>query len=222
VIADTGSAILVLAVFVLPGFIALLFREWLYAIKGDDTPFERLLQALFNSAIIYALVVGAGLLAGLDKADIKEFYKGEKALGADFLAGALLFLIVPAILAVIGSYWMASKRLRPWFLGVLGSSPAHNTVSGWNELFSLQDSAFIRASLSDGRVVGGLYTGGSLAGYSEHTQDLYISRRWEMDDDNWFAQPAPRSLGVWLPRESIVSLDIYSLEEITDDKSTSE
>lgn len=209
---DTGTAILVLAIFVLPGFITLLFRERLYVVKGQDTPFERLLQALFNSAIVFALVVGSGLVLGLDKTDLSEFYRGEKTLGEDLIVGVIIFLVLPIALAVLGSLWMSSKRLRPWLLRLAGSSEAHNMLSGWNELFGKQDPAMIRATLSDGRVMGGFYGDGSLAGYSQHTQDLYISQRWELDSESWFVAPAPNSLGVWLPRESIVSLEVYALE----------
>ncbi|HEU4905080.1 MAG TPA: DUF6338 family protein [Solirubrobacterales bacterium] len=209
---DTGTAILVLAIFVLPGFITLLFRERLYVVKGQDTPFERLLQALFNSAIVFALIIGGGLALGLDKADLSEFYRGEKTLGEDLIAGVIIFLVLPIALAVIGSLWMSSKRLRPWLLRRAGSSEAHNMLSGWNELFGKQDPAMIRATLSDGRVMGGFYGDGSLAGYSQHTQDLYLSQRWELDAESWFVAPAPNSLGVWLPRESIVSLEVYALK----------
>jgi hypothetical protein len=211
---DTGTAILVLAVFVLPGFITLLFRERLYVVKGQDTPFERLLQALFNSAIIYALVVGIGLALGLNKRDLSEFYGGDKTLGDDLLAGVLVFLVLPVVLAVAGSIWMSSKRLRPTLLQLAGSSEAHNMLSGWNELFGKQGPAMVRATLLDGRVIGGFYGDGSLAGYSQHTQDLYISQRWELDAESWFVGPAPRSLGVWLPRESIVSLEVYALDDV--------
>ncbi len=214
---DTGTAILVLAVFVLPGFVTLLLRERLYVVKGEDTPFERLLQALFNSAIIYGVVIGVGAVFGLDKADLAEFYKGEKSLGADLLAAAVVFLILPFALAIIGSLWAASKKLRPKFLRLVGSSEAHNVLSGWNELFSQQGEAMVRVTLRDGRVVGGFYGQGSLAGYSQHTQDLYISQRWELDADSWFARAAPGSLGIWLPRESIVSLEVYTSEELREE-----
>jgi hypothetical protein len=213
---DTGTAILVLAVFVLPGFVTLLLRERLYVVKGEETPFERLLQALFNSAIIYGVLIGGGLLFGLDKDDLADFYKGEKTLEADLLAAVLIALVLPLGLAISGSLWASSSRLRPWVLRLVGSSEAHNVLSGWNELFGQQGEAMVRATLSDGRVVGGFYGQGSLAGYSQHTQDLYISQRWELDDDSWFAGPAPGSLGIWLPRESIVSLEVYESERAPD------
>lgn len=208
-IAQTGTAILILAIFVLPGFITLLFRERLYVVRGQDTPFERLLQALFYSAIVYGSVIVVGLVLGLDKADIVDFHDGDKSLLEDLLGGLVVFLALPLGFAVLGSLWNASTKLRPRLLRLFGSSEAHNVLSGWNELFSKQGGAMIRATLSDGRVVGGFYGEPSLAGYTEHTQDLYIYERWELDADSWFIRPAPRTLGIWLPRESIISLEVY-------------
>lgn len=212
-VVDTGTAILILGVFVLPGFITLIFRERLYVVRGQETPFERLLSALFYSALIYGALLGIASHCGLQKQDLVEFHNGEKSLGEDLLVAFLVFLLLPAVIAVIGSLWMSSKKLRPWLLKLVGSSEAHSITSGWNELFSKQGASLIRATLSDGRVVGGFYDEPSLAGYSEQTQDIYINERWELDNDGWFIKPAERSLGLWLPKESIVSLEIYDIED---------
>jgi hypothetical protein len=212
-VVDTGTAILILGVFVLPGFITLIFRERLYVVRGQETPFERLLSALFYSALIYGALLGIASHCGLQKQDLVEFHNGEKSLGEDLLVAFIVFLLLPAVIAVIGSLWMSSKKLRPWLLKLVGSSEAHSITSGWNELFSKQGASLIRATLSDGRVVGGFYDEPSLAGYSEQTQDIYINERWELDDDGWFIKPAERSMGLWLPKESIVSLEIYDIED---------
>jgi Family of unknown function (DUF6338) len=212
-VVDTGTAILILGVFVLPGFITLIFRERLYVVRGQETPFERLLSALFYSALIYGGLLLVAHHCGLQKSDIVEFHDGKKPLGDDLLVAAGVFLVFPAAIAVVGSLWTSSTRVRPWLLKLVGSSEAHSITSGWNELFSKQGASLIRATLSDGRVVGGFYDEPSLAGYSEQTQDLYINERWELDEEGWFVKPAERSLGIWLPRESIVSLEIYDAQE---------
>jgi hypothetical protein len=214
-VVDTGTAILILAVFVLPGFITLIFRERLYVVRGQETPFERLLSALFYSALIYGVLLTAAHICGLQKSDLVEFHNGSKGLGDDLLASLAIFLLLPGVIAIIGSRWMKSKSLRPRVLGLFGSSDAHSITSGWNQLFSEQGACLVRATLSDGRVVGGFYDEPSLAGYSEQTQDLYVNQRWELDDDGWFVQPAERSLGIWLPKESIVSLEIYDAQPPT-------
>lgn len=45
--SPTGTALLILAVFALPGFVYLLFRESMFAVQGEETTLERLLNALF-------------------------------------------------------------------------------------------------------------------------------------------------------------------------------
>jgi len=82
-------------------------------------------------------------------------------------------------------------------------------------MFGVDGTALIRVTLKDARVVGGYYGPGSLAGYSEHVQDLYISQRWELDDDGWFVRPALSSLGLWLPHDNIASVELY--EPTSDD-----
>jgi Family of unknown function (DUF6338) len=211
-VVDTGTAILILGVFVLPGFITLIFRERLYVVRGQETPFERLLAALFYSALIYGSLLVVAHRFGLQKDDLVEFHNGEKSLGKDLLVALGVFLLLPGAIAIIGSLWTSSHWLRPRLLKLIGSSEAHSITSGWNELFSKQGASLIRATLSDGRVVGGFYDEPSLAGYTEQTQDLYINERWELDKDGWFVKPADRSLGIWLPKESIVSLEIYDIE----------
>lgn len=215
-VVDTGTAILILGVFVLPGFITLILRERLYVVRGHETPFERLLSALLYSAVIYGVLLVVAHGAGLQRTDLVEFHEGEKSLGVYLLAASAILLLLPGIIAVLGSRWMASKVLRPWVLRLVGSSETHSATSAWNDIFGEQGPCLIRATLTDGRIIGGLYDQSSVAGYSEQVPDLYLSQRWDLDDDGWFLGPADRSLGIWLPSESIVSLEIYRLQEGSD------
>jgi hypothetical protein len=136
-VVDTGTAILILGAFVLPGFITLILRERLYVVRGEEGPFDRLLSALLYSAVIYGvlLVVAHGL--GLQKDDLVEFHDGEKSLSDDLLAASAVLLFLPGAVAIAGSRWMASKKLRPRALRLAGSSEAHSATSAWNALFTL-------------------------------------------------------------------------------------
>jgi Family of unknown function (DUF6338) len=208
----TGTAILILGVFVLPGFVTLLMRERMFAVRGEDTQFERLLNALYYSALIYALLIGAALALGSHKSDVVDLYHGRKTLGEDVGLGVLAALVLPLLIAAVGLRWRKSVTVRPRMLGALGISTAHAVSSAWNEAFSREgrmNEMMIRATLKDGRVVGGYFAHGSLAGYSEHKQDLFIVERWSLDDDGWFAERAPGTAGVWLSHEEIASVEFY-------------
>jgi hypothetical protein len=213
---DTGTAILILGAFVLPGFITLILRERLYVVRGEDGSFERLLSAHLYSAIIYGGLLVAAHWAGLQKSDLVEFHDGEKSLGDDLLAAAAIFVLLPGLIAVAGSRWMASKSLRPRMLRLVGSSDAHNASSAWDVLFAELGPCLVRATLVDGRTFGGRYDEHCVAGYSERVPDLYLSQRWDLDDDRWFVGPSRQSLGLWLSSGSIVSLEFYDIRETTD------
>lgn len=182
----------------------------MFAVRGEDTQFERLLNALYYSALIYAIVLAAGALGGLDKAEIVGFYRGKKSLAEDFEAAALITLVLPVAIAVIGLRWRSSRRMRPFLLHFIGVSPSHSVSSGWNEAFGREGSPMLRVTLKDGRVVGGYFGDGSLAGYSEHAQDLFISERWSINPENdWFVEAARGTEGLLIARDEIASIEFY-------------
>ena len=94
------------------------------------------------------------------------------------------------------------------------SSETHSATSAWNVLFGEQGPCLVRATLSDGRIIGGLYDDRSVAGYSEQVADLYLSERWEPDDKRWFVRPAHQSQGLWLSGECIASLEFYAMKGV--------
>jgi hypothetical protein len=205
----TGTALLILVAFVLPGFISLVVREATYVIRDATTPFERLLLSLSYSALIYGVLLLVALAAHVGTDEIASLYHGRASLGEYVALGAATLLVLPVTISEVGRRWRRSKTWRPRVLGWLRISPGHSTQSGWDHFFGGNTAALVRATLDDGRVVAGYFGEASLAGYSEDTQDLFLERRWELDDDGWFLRPAPASLGIWLSHKHVVSLEVY-------------
>lgn len=205
----TGTALLVLGAFVLPGFVTLLMRERTYVVPAERPPFERLLQALYYSALTYALLLLVGWTFGLGRTDLSDLYDGSKSLGLLLLAGALVALIVPLLIAYAGLRWRRDTKVRPRILKFLRISDAHSIHSGWNAMFSNEGGAMIRVITKDSRAIGGWYGQGSLSGYTEQSQDIYVAERWELDSSGWFVRKAPGSLGVWVAADNIASVELY-------------
>jgi len=205
----TGTALLLLVAFVLPGFITLIARESTYVVRDAVTPFERLLLSLSYSVRIYGIIILGAYIGGAKATDVADFYHGKQDLGQYILLGALALVVLPLALSEAGRWWRYSSRLRPTALHVLRISPAHSTRSAWDHFFGSNTAALVRLTLDDGRVVGGYFGERSLAAYSDETQDLFLEERWELDQDDWFIRPAPSSIGVWLSHEHVVSLEIY-------------
>jgi Family of unknown function (DUF6338) len=216
---QTGTALLLLAVFVLPGFITLLLREKTYWVRGEDTAFERLLNALYYSSLIYAAAAVAGYFAGIDTHDVSRLYHGKAQFGSYVaLAFAGLF-VLPMLLAELGRRWQKSRRLRGSVLRKAKIDPGHSVPAGWEQLFIESPGALegrglmLRVTLEDGRIVGGFFGEQSLAGYTAHTRDLFLEERWSLDSDDWFVAPAEGSRGVWIADTQIRSVEAYAVPE---------
>jgi hypothetical protein len=213
---QTGTALLVIAVFVLPGFVTLLMRERTYRVKGQDSPFERLLNALYFSSIIYVILALAWVVDGLGREDISHLYAGEEPLEVYFLLAVVGLFLLPAAIAELGRNWQKSRRLRPWFLKRAGIDAGHGVPAGWEQLFLESPGAIagrglmLRVTLEDGRVVGGYFGEKSLAGYTAHTRDLFIEERWSLDSEDWFEAPVEGSLGLWVSEKQIHSVEAYA------------
>jgi hypothetical protein len=213
---QTGTALLLLAAFVLPGFITLLLRERTYWVRGEDSPFERLLNALYYSALIYLVVAVAAVVRGTSNHEISELYHGGSPLWVYLVLGVIGFLALPLMIAEFGRRWQLSRRLRPWVLRLSRIDPGHSVPAGWEQLFLQSEGALegrgllLRVTLEDDRVVGGFFGDKSLAGYTAQTRDLYLEERWELDDEDWFRAPVAENRGLWLSDSQIRSIEAYA------------
>lgn len=77
----TGTALLLLVAFVLPGFITLVARESTYVVREAVTPFERLLLSLSYSVRIYGVIIVGAYIGGARANDVADFYHGKQNLG---------------------------------------------------------------------------------------------------------------------------------------------
>ena len=151
------------------------------------------------------------MLLNADEADVIGPWRGEKAFES-YLALASAALVVPLAIAELARRWSASN-LRTWLLSRAGISLGHTTPSGWEHFFLQGRWAYVRATLKDGRVVGGFFGPGSFAGYTAETPDLYLERRYQLDDKDWFDEPASGSLGLYVRADEIVSVEFYDAGE---------
>jgi hypothetical protein len=204
----TGTALLVLAAFVLPGFVALKYRERTYVVKADDSPFERLLSALYYSFLSYIVLgVVAVAIFEVTTRDVSRLWHGDAKAGV-YVALAVGGVLIPVALAELARRWEGS-RLRRRLRTIAGLNLAHTIPSGWEHFFLSDRTCFVRVTLNDGRVVAGRFGDRSFAGYTAETPDLYLEERWTLDENDWFAERAAGSLGVYVRAAEIVSVEFY-------------
>ena len=204
----TGSALLILVAFVLPGFVAVLIGERTHIVRRDRSPFELLLIATYYSVICWGIIAMASWPFGLARNDLLRWWRNE-SLGRLAGLGLLAILVVPAIVATLARCWQTSKKWRPGVLRRLGIHEGHTIPTAWDELFRRRKPAMVRAVLTDKRVVGGYYGSKSFPGYGQESQDLLLEERWVLDEEHWFVERVEGSHGLWLSAGSIVTLELY-------------
>jgi len=158
----TGTAVLVLVAFVLPGFVSLRYAEHTFLNRLQETPLERLLNALVYSVLTYLVLAIGAVALGTSSFDVGQLYRGEEQLG-DYVTLASAAFFVAVGVAELGRRWRFSGR-RATTLDRLGIDPAHRTPSGWEHFFLQGQPAFLRVTLRDKRVVGGFFGTASCAG----------------------------------------------------------
>lgn len=204
----TGTALLVLVAFVLPGFVAVLIGERTHEVPvRNRSPFELLLLTGYYSVLTYGVVAVLTWPFGLTRETLRDWYR-EESLGRLGALGLAAIVVVPAALATCARLW-ARSRMRSWLLKRLGIHETHRVSAAWDEFFGRGQAAFVRIVLADHRVVGGFYGSRSVSGHAEHGGDLLLEQAWVLDEDNWFKAPAAGSTGLWIPRGIIVSMELY-------------
>lgn len=205
---QTGTALIVLVAFVLPGFVTLAFVERTYAVPvRDRSPLELVLLALYYSAISYGI---AGLVAwplDLTLDDVRGSLQ-DGSVGVIAAAGIVVVFLLPALIATVSRVWTTS-RLRERLLSGAGVSAVHRIETGWDFYFRQRRPALVIATLRDGAKVGGFFGDMSFATYSVDGRDLFLEQRWSLDEGGWFDGPVEGDDGVWVAGADVVWLALY-------------
>jgi uncharacterized protein DUF6338 len=210
---DTGTALLILVGFVLPGFVAVLIKERIYEVRGEESGFDRLLTTAYYSVLVWAIPALAGVIAGVDRGELEKFFSGRSPLWVAALVAASVLLVVPAGAAYGAWRWMNSSA-RQTLLGGLRIGRAHRFPSSWDWAFDTGQDFFLVVTLRDGTRIAGYYGTRSHSGYGTKLRDLFLEERWDISDDGRELEgPAPGNLGVWISAEDIVAVEQYALND---------
>jgi hypothetical protein len=210
----TGTALLLLVAFVLPGFVTILIKERIYEVPAEQQAFDRLLQTLYYSLLVYASPLVVAVLAGAQRDDVERLFTGNADARLTCAIGLTVLVDLPLSIAYAGRRWMVSGA-RPQVLERLRVSTTPRTPSSWDYAWEDGEPCLVVATLRDGTAVGGYYGPNSHSGYGSQHRDLFLEERWSIitDDDGTRLEPTESSLGVWLSADDIVSVERYAVSD---------
>lgn len=143
---DTGTAVLILVGFVLPGFVAILIKERIYEVRGEESGFDRLLTTVYYSVLVWAVPALAAVIAGVERGQLERLLGGLAPLWLTVLLGASVLLVLPAGAAYAAWRWMGSSA-RQTLLRWLSIGSTHRFASSWDWAFDSAEDLLLVITL---------------------------------------------------------------------------
>ena len=192
------QAVLVIALFLMPGFVA---RSVLSSVYPTSEPSEsRLaLTAITLSCLNYGVWSWLLVLSWQ-----RLWYKSNGFLA--ILAVLVLFLSpVVGTLAFVKFMQTDAFRHSREFFGI-----RHPAPKSWDYFFGKGAACWIIATLKTGHVIGGYYGTESFASSFPHEEDLYLELLCELTPEGQLDRIAPLTLGGIIRMEEVVLLEFFS------------
>lgn len=201
VFPDTGTALVLLVAFVLPGFVTVLLQERTFRLPEEQTAFDRLLRSVYYSVWIYLLLALVAMWQGVDRAYVERTYDRLADDPAQLVWRAAILVFVPAAL-VASATWLWHR---------FGRMHRHQEPTAWDFFFRKRRECFVRAWFPDGRTVLGYYGGDSFAAYGKDGGDLFLEALVLPNEDQkgWFGGYPPNNCGVWIRAGEAVVIEFY-------------
>lgn len=212
----TGIALLIIVLFVIPGFLT----DSVYGFS--TTRAKREVPDAFLSYIFWSLVNGAPisvitilLLSDVLRVGWRQYLITNSRLVA--AATILSLFVLPVLIALIAvklSQWNAVRRFMLRAFGLrLGQPP-----KAWDKVFAANVPFQALITLTDGTRIGGGWGEDSFASAFPADEDLFLEVEFTVDPDGRLLSPVERSGGILLKHSEIRSIQIYRPEEEGDEK----
>lgn len=195
----TFSAIGVLLVFVIPGFVA--GRVWEFAYPRTEPSESRLfLEGLSLSCVNYALV--SWLLVLIYQ---KHWYQSVFLLACFSLLILLIFPVLLGFGLVAVSESNCLRRLRSRF------GFANPVPTAWDYFFRKSGYCWVLATLKSGHVVAGFFGPNSSASSYPSAEDIYLERLCKLSPEGKIEGLIEYSQGAIIQMDDVELLEFYDL-----------
>ena len=197
------SQILVLLVFIIPGFVLMRVKRVAYPTAETSTA-SAVLDSLALSCVVYALASPLLYLSYL--------YRWPVTRPVLFSTLSLLILlVVPCGLG--GSYvWFTKTEKARWLREFLGFP--HPDPTAWDYHFRKGKAYWIWLTFKSGKVMAGLFGPNSFASSFPHKRDIYIEKLLRLDEHGRVVELIDGSAGALVMMEDLERIQFFEIDEV--------
>ena len=195
----TVSAVLVLVLFVIPGFITNRVLSSVFA-ASEPAETRTVLTGITYSCLNYAFLSPLLVLTWN-----RLWYENPSLLAAI----AFLVLFVSPVLIALAIVKISDTRWAQKFRRTFGIT--HPVPKAWDYFFRRGIPCWVLATLKDGRVVAGLYGPNSFASSFPSAEDLYLERLCKLTPEGKMGGLADFSIGAIIKMENVAMLELFEI-----------
>lgn len=186
--------LIIFVLFVVPGFIAIKVYELFSTVKDKDTG-KQLIDAVSYSCLTYAIA-----FIPLTYVETPAF-KANNPNWYAFIIFCVLF-VVPVILALTLRFFRHTNFVQKYL--------PHPTPKPWDFVFSKRLTYWVRVTLKNGQVIGGMFGINSFASSAPAEEQIYLEQNWILNKDGGFERPIEQTAGIIILSSEIATIEFLS------------
>lgn len=203
---ENWETIVYTCIFLLPGFIIKELIDSIVPPKGYNE-----IKFIFI-CIIYS-IINLALWIWLDiiifeklKSNIVPFYIVLSS------SNIVTSIVTGTVIGLIKHFELPIKIFRLFRIKM-----NHPIPTAWDYIFNKKEECFVTVRLKSGNTVSGNFFCNSFASSEATERDLYLEKIYDVDDNNIW-NDVPRSLGMYISKDEIETIEFFTKEEIENGK----
>ncbi|MDC2889496.1 DUF6338 family protein [Psychrosphaera algicola] len=182
--------------FVVPGFIALKTYELCFPNIQKDSS-KQLIDAATYSCVNYAF-----MFIFIRWVEMSEMQTQSPNLYVLFY---FFVIFISPILLVLSWRKVRSTNL-------VQSKAPHPTGKPWDYVFSKREPYWVKVTLKDGKILGGLYSSKSFASSNPEPEQIYLEQTWVLDKDGAFERAKNDTAGILILSAEISHVELRKVK----------
>lgn len=182
--------------FVVPGFIALKTYELCFPNIQKDSS-KQLIDAVTYSCVNYAF-----MFIFIRWVEMSEMQTQSPNLYVLFY---FFVIFISPILLVLSWRKVRSTNL-------VQSKAPHPTGKPWDYVFSQREPYWVKVTLKDGQVLGGLYSSKSFASSNPEPEQIYLEQTWVLDQNGAFERAKNDTAGILILSAEISHVELRKVK----------